>query len=174
MAARVLTADHYDAVRALIAPDVTEAHISDDYLSQQPFAPKAERKVRKRLISAERELRKKGFPTAEINVDALRGANLEDARLAMMHECMTVLCLTVPQMLRQTELEVITEVQNIDWKEKRAYHTSERDDLINDIIESVKEDTTTQSASRALPFGAVGTQRSEKGEPAYPYTRRWK
>ena len=49
MPATVLTSQHYDAVRGLIAPDVTAEHISDDYLSQQPFAPDAERQVRKRL-----------------------------------------------------------------------------------------------------------------------------
>ena len=38
MPATVLTSQHYDAVRGLIAPDVTAEHISDDYLSQQPFA----------------------------------------------------------------------------------------------------------------------------------------
>ena len=35
---------HYNAVRGLIAPDVTAEHIPDDYLSQQPFAPDAERR----------------------------------------------------------------------------------------------------------------------------------
>ena len=49
MPATVLTSQHYDAVRGLIAPDVTAEHIPDDYLSQQPFAPDAEREVRKRL-----------------------------------------------------------------------------------------------------------------------------
>ena len=39
MPATILTADPYDAVRALIAPDVTDVHVSDAYLSQQPFAP---------------------------------------------------------------------------------------------------------------------------------------
>lgn len=161
MAATILTVDHYDAVRALIAPDVTAAHISDAYLSQQPFAPEAERKVLKRLRAA------------EIDVDMLPSDILSDVRLAMMHQCMTVLCLTVPQMLRQTQLEVITEVQNIDWKEKRAFHTSEVEDLINDSIARVTEDTTTaRSPSRAMPFGAVGTQRPEKGKPLYPYSRR--
>ena len=52
MPATILTAAHYDAVRALIAPDVTAAHISDAYLSQPPFAPEAEREVRKRLRAA--------------------------------------------------------------------------------------------------------------------------
>ena len=49
MATTVLTSEHYDGVRGLIAPDITAEHISDDYLSQRPFAPEAERKVRKRL-----------------------------------------------------------------------------------------------------------------------------
>ena len=50
MAATILTDSHYDGVRGLIAPDVTSEHISDAYLSQRPFAPEAERTVRKRLI----------------------------------------------------------------------------------------------------------------------------
>ena len=150
MPATVLTVDHYDAVRALIAPDVTEAHISNDYLSQQPFAPEAERKVRKRLRAV------------GIDVDTLTGDTLEDVRLAMMHECLTVLCLTVPQMLRQTQLEVVTDVQRIDWKEKRAFHRSEVEDLIDDIIARVTEDTPASKPLRSLPFGAVGTLRSER------------
>ena len=160
MAATILTADHFDAVRALIAPDVTDAHISDAYLSQQPFAPEAERKVRKRLRAA------------GIDVDTLTGENLENARLAMMHTCASVLCLTAPQLLRQTELQVITEVQAVDWKEKRQFHQSQVDELVDDIVERVAADTSSQQQSRALPFGAVGTQRSEKGKPAYPDTRR--
>ena len=159
MAATVLTVDYYDAVRALIAPDVTDAHISDAYLSQGPFVPEAERKVRKRLR------------TAKIDVDTLIGDSIEDARLAMMHACAAVLCLTVPQMLRQTQLQVVTEVQSIGWQEKRKFHESEVDDLLDDIRERVKEGTSTSKPARALPFGAVGTMRSEKGAPAYPWTR---
>ena len=65
MAATVLTNLHYDGVRGLIAPDVTAEHISDDYLSQRPFAPEAERKVRKRLNAA------------GIDVDSLTGESLK-------------------------------------------------------------------------------------------------
>lgn len=161
MAATILTTDHYDAVRALIAPDVTDAHISDAYLSQPSIAPDAERTVRKRLRAA------------EIDVDTLTGDDLADARLAMMHECMTILCLTVPQMLRQTELEVVTEVQSIDWKEKRVFHQSKVDELVVDVVErAAKRKSDSTPHTRALPFGAVGTQRPEKGKPSYPYTRR--
>ena len=147
MAATILTADHYDAVRALIAPDVTAAHISDAYLSQQPFAPEAEREVRKRLRAA------------KVDVAGLTGENRENARLAMMHECASVLCLTAPQLLRQTELQVVTEVQAVDWKEKRQFHSAKVNGLIDDIVKSVAADTPSASRSRALPFGAVGTQR---------------
>lgn len=159
MAATILTPDHYDAVRALIAPDVTDAHISDDYLSQDPFAPDAEREVRERLSEA------------EIDVDALTGNDLKKARLAMMHECMTVLCLTVPQLLRQTELEVITEMQSIDWKEKKAFHQEKVHGLVSSVIKSVQAAAAPQQESRALPFGPVGTLRREKGQSAYPYSR---
>ena len=101
MPATVLTSEHYDGVRGLIAPDVTSEHISDAYLSQRPFAPEAERKVRKRLNNA------------GIDVGTLTGDALEDARLAMMHECAAVLCLTAPQQLRQNLIQVTTEVQEV-------------------------------------------------------------
>lgn len=161
MAATVLTSQHYDGVRGLIAPDVTSKHISDEYLSQRPFAPEAERKIRKRLNAA------------GIDVDSLTGDSLDDARLAMMHECLAVLCLTAPQLLRQTLIQVVTEVQNIDWKDKRAFHLAEADELVNDIVENAAETGSASSKRRrGNPFGAVGTQRSEVGEPAYPHSRR--
>ena len=70
MPATVLTSQHYDAVRGLIAPDVTAEHIPDDYLSQQPFAPDAEREVRKRLDAE------------GIDVDTLTGDDRDDALLS--------------------------------------------------------------------------------------------
>lgn len=160
MAGTILTTYFYDGVRALIAPDVTAAHISDAYLSEQPFAPEAERKVRKRLR------------VVKIDVDTLTGDNLEAARLAMMHACASVLCLTVPQMIRQTALEVLTEVQHIDWKEKRQFHESQVSGLVDGIVESVQAGVMSAQRSRSLPFGAVGTMRTEVGEPSYPYVRR--
>ena len=160
MAATVLTSQHYDGVRGLIAPDVTAEHISDDYLSQRPFAPEAERKVRKRLRAA------------GVDVDSLTGDALEDARLAMMHECLAVLCLTAPQQLRQTLIQVVTEVQSVDWQEKRAFHLGEADELVNDIVENVaKTGSASSKRRRGNPFGAVGTERSEVSTPAYPYRR---
>ena len=125
MPATLLTSAHYNAVRGLIAPDVTAEHISDDYLSQQPFAPDAEREVRKRL-SAE-----------NIDVDSLMGDDREVALLAMMNQCVADLSLTVPQVLRQTQIEVQTEVQSIDWKEKRSFHLTKVEEKIADIVESV-------------------------------------
>ena len=161
MAATVLTNSHYNGVRGLIAPDVTAEHISDDYLSQDPFAPESERKVRKRL---------KG---AGIDVDTLVDDNLRDARLAMMHQCAALLCLTAPQQIRQSGLQVIVEVQNIDWQEKRKFHLSEADELVNDIVENVSEaGSASTKRTRGNPFGAVGTARAEVGEPAYPQSRR--
>ena len=157
--ATILTTDHYDAVRALIAPDVTAAHISDAYLSQQPFAPDAERKVRKRLRDA------------QIDVDALAGADLVDARLAMIHACAAVLCLTAPQLLRQTELQVVTEVQRVDWKEKRQFHQAEVNERVDDIVERLQQGSAPPKRSRALPFGSVGTERTAVGRPTSPYTR---
>ena len=85
MPATVLTSQHYNAVRGLISPDVTAEHISDDYLSQQPFAPDAEREVRKRLKAA------------GIDVEALTGDDRDDVLLAMMHQCASELCLTSAQ-----------------------------------------------------------------------------
>ena len=160
MPTTILITQHYDGVRGLIAPDVTAEHISDDYLSQRPFAPEAERKVRKRLRAA------------GVDVDSLTGESLEDARLAMMHECAAVLCLTAPQQLRQTLIQVVTEVQNVDWQEKRAFHLAEADELVNDIIENVaKTGSASSKRARRNPFGAVGTERSEVKTPSYPYRR---
>lgn len=161
MPATILTPTHYDAVRGLIAPDVTEVHISDDYLSQQPFAPDAEREVRKRLSAV------------GIDVDALTGDARDDARLAMMHQCASELCLTAPQMIRQTQLQVVTEVQTIDWKEKRAFHLTKVEERVADIVESVVMSGTgsKKGGGRKLPFSAVGTERREVGEPRYPYRR---
>ncbi|MDE0398879.1 MAG: hypothetical protein OXL96_13875 [Candidatus Poribacteria bacterium] len=153
MAATVLTSQHYDGLRALIAPDVTSEHFSDAYLSQRAYAPAAERKVRKRLR------------TAGVDVDDLTGENLEDARLAMMHECAAVLCLTAPQQVRQTLIQVQTEVQEIDFQEKRSFHLGEADELINDIIEDVELGKAVSTRKRLMPFGAVGTLRPAVATP---------
>lgn len=161
MPATILTPTHYNAVRGLIAPDVTAVHISDDYLSQQPFAPDAEREVRKRLSAV------------GIDVDALTGDARDDALLAMMHQCASELCLTAPQMIRQTQLQVVTEVQSIDWKEKRAFHLTKVEEKVADIVESVakSDGASSKGTRRKLPFGAVGTERREVGDPTYPYRR---
>ena len=160
MPATILTSQHYDAVRGLIAPDVTAVHISDAYLSQQPFAPDAERQVRKRL-SAE-----------GIDVDSLTGDARDDALLGMMHQCASELCLTAPQMIRQTQLEVVTEVQAIDWREKRMFHLSKVDEKVADVIESAATaDGASSKGTRRLPFAAVGTERREVAEPVRPYRR---
>ena len=161
MPATVLTSTHYDAVRGLIAPDVTAEHISDDYLSQQPFAPDAEREVRKRLNAA------------GIDVDTLTGDDREVALLAMMNQCVADLSLTVPQIVRTTQIEILTEVQSIDWKEKRAFHLSKVEEKVVDIVESVakSDGASKKGARRRLPFSAVGTERREVGEPSYPYRR---
>ena len=139
---------YYDSIRGLIAPDVTAKHISDAYLEQRPFTPESERKVRKRLAAA------------GIDVDTLTGDSLEDARLAAMHECAAVLCLTAPQQLRQTLIQVVTEVQNIDWKEKRAFHLAEADELITDILAAAAAPGSRGASRRKRrhPFGAVGTE----------------
>ena len=159
MPATILTSAHYDAVRGLIAPDVTEEHISDDYLSQQPFAPDAERQVRKRL-SAE-----------GIDVDTLTGDDRDDALLAMMHQAAAELCLTAAQMIRQTQLEVVTEVQRIEWKEKRAFHLSKVEEKVADVIQNAATSEKETVRGRSVPFAAVGTKRQEVGEPRYPYRR---
>ena len=160
MPATILTATHYDAVRGLIAPDVTAEHISDDYLSQQPFAPDAEREVRKRLRAE------------SVDVDSLTGEALDVARLAMIHQCASELCLTAPQVLRQTQIEVQTEVQSIDWKEKQAFHLAKVIEKVADVVTEVQEsDAVVSQTTRKLPFGAVGTERREVGEPSYPYRR---
>ena len=160
MPATILTSQHYDAVRGLIAPDVTAEHIPDAYLSQDPFAPDAEREVRKRLRAE------------SVDVDSLTGEALDVARLAMIHQCASELCLTAPQVLRQTQIEVQTEVQSIDWKEKRAFHLAKVIEKVADVVTEVQEsDAVVSQTTRKLPFGAVGTERREVGEPSYPYRR---
>ena len=160
MPATVLTSQHYDAVRGLIAPDVTAEHISDDYLSQQPFAPDAERQVRKRLS------------VANIDVDTLTDDDRDDALLAMMHACAAELSLTVPQVLRTTQLEIATEVQGIDWKEKRMFHLSKVEEKVADVVESAATaDAASTKGTRRPPFAAVGTERPEVREPSRPYRR---
>ena len=140
----VLTTTHYDTVRALLAPDVTDAHISDAYLSQLPFAPAAEKHVQHRLASD------------KIDINTLTSDTLDNARLAMMHECAAVLCLTAPQLMRQSALQVSTEMQRIDWKEKREFHLSEADRKINDIKTSMADTEIPKNRTRLHPFSAVG------------------
>lgn len=161
MPATILTSTHYDAVRGLIAPDVTAEHISDDYLSQDPFAPDAEREVRKRL-SAE-----------GIDVDSLTGEALDVARLAMMHQLASELCVVAAQILQQDQIEVVTRVQEINWKEKRAFHLAKVTEKVADVVESIaKSDGALKKGTRRkLPFGAVGTERPEVREPSRPYRR---
>lgn len=161
MATTILTSTHYDGVRGLIAPGVTAVHLSDDYLSQQPFAPDAEREVRKRLTAL------------DIDVDSLTGDNRDEALLAMMHQCASELCLTAPQMIRQTQLQVVTEVQSIDWKEKRAFHLTKVHEKVADIAENVAKSGggSKQGGGRKLPFAAVGTSRREVAAPSRPYRR---
>ena len=151
MPATILTADHYDAVRALISPDVTSAHVSDAYLGQLPIAPEAEKKVLRKLVKA------------GVDVDSLSTDLKEDVTVAMMHECLAILCLTVPQILEQSEIEVSTEMQEIDWKEKRAYHLEEVSDKIAEIIaDSIPTEPVV--TGRRLPFGRVGTQRPPENQ----------
>jgi len=144
MQTTVLTTTHYDAVRALIAPDITAEHISDAYLSQLPFAPAAEKQVRQKLVSE------------GIDIDTFTDDTVEDARLAMMHACAAVLCLTVPQLLRQSALQVSTEVQRIDWKAKQEFHLSESDRRIDDIITRVGDTGLPKGKTRLHPFRAIG------------------
>ncbi|MYG00263.1 hypothetical protein F4212_14185 [Candidatus Poribacteria bacterium] len=141
----VLTTTYYDAVRALIAPDITEAHISDAYLSQLPFAPAAEKQVRQKLVSE------------GIDIDTFSENTLEDMRLAMMHACAGVLCLTAPQLLRQSALQVSTEVQRVDWQAKREFHLSEVDRQINDIITRLGDTRLVKGRTRLNPFRAIGS-----------------
>ena len=169
---KVLINDYYDGIRGLIAPDITNVHISNQYLSQLPFVPAAEREVRRRLAAD------------GIDVDTLTGEAREDAILAMMHECAAVLCLTAPQLLRQMGLQVSTEVQRIDWKEKREFHLSQVDSKINDVKTNADSDGTTAipgqpggrpsvgtGRTRLNPFGAVGTKRRDDSAVC-PISRR--
>lgn len=155
-----LTKDHYDAVRGLIAPDVTAVHISDAYIEQQPFAPDAERTVRRHLLAE------------GIDIDTLTGDARDDALLAMIHQCMANMALSVPQVLRTTQLEILTEVQSIDWKEKQMFHLSQVDEKVSAVMVSVATaDSASTKGARRVPFAAVGTERREVGVPRFPYRR---
>lgn len=144
MTPTILTETHYDAVRGLISPDVTDAQIPDAYLSQLPFAPTAEKEIRKRLA------------IEGINVDTLNADMIDDARLAMMHTCAAVLCLTAPQLIRQSALQVSTEMQRIDWQEKRQFHLTEAERKINEITSNFGEMQKDSTVSRYVPFRAIG------------------
>lgn len=160
MPATILTSDHYNAVRGLIAPDVTAEHISDDYLSQDPFAPDAEREVRKRLRAE------------NIDVDTLTGEAKEVARLAMIHQAASELCVVAAQILQSDQIEIVTRVQEIDWREKRAFHLSKVAEKVADVVTEVQaSETVVSQTKRCLPFGAVGTERREVGEPSRSYRR---
>ena len=160
MPATILTSQHYNAIRGLIAPDVTAEHISDAYIEQQPFAPDAERTVRRHLLAE------------GIDIDTLTGDARDDARLAIIHQCVANMALSVPQVLRTTQLEITTEVQSIDWKEKRAFHLTKVEEKLTDVVESVAtSDSAPRKGTRRLPFAAVGTERPEVREPRHPYRR---
>ena len=148
MTPTVFTSQYYDAVRGQISPEITSVHIPDAYLEELPFVPEAESQVRKQLVAE------------GIDVDALTGQARDDAILAMIHFCAAELCLTVPQLLRLTTLEVVTEVQSIDWQAKRAYHLSKVSEKLADVIKSATPTQTVQG--RKLPFAAVGTQRPDR------------
>ena len=76
-------------------------------------------------------------------------------------------------MIRQTQLEVVTEVQRIEWKEKRAFHLTKVNEKVSGIVANVatSDGVSKKGTRRKLPFGAVGTERREVGEPRYPYRR---
>ena len=161
MPATILTSQHYNAVRGLIAPDVTAEHISDDYLSQQPFAPDAEREVRKRLRAE------------SVDVDTLTGEPLEVARLAMMHQAASELCVVAAQILQSDQIEVVTRVQEINWQEKRAFHLAKVTEKVSDVVTEVQASGSPvgSQTKRRVPFAAVGTERRDVEVPRYPYRR---
>ena len=160
MPATILMSQHYNAVRGLLSPDVTSDHISDDYLSQDPFAPDAEREVRKRLRAE------------SVDVDSLTGEALDVARLAMIHQCVSELCVVAAQILQQDQIEIVTRVQEINWKEKRSFHLAKVSEKVADVVTEVQEsDAVVSQTKRRLPFGSVGTERREVREPRYPYRR---
>ena len=161
MPATILIPQYYDAVRGLIAPDVTAEHISDAYLSQDPFAPDAEREVRKRLRAE------------SVDVDSLSGEALDIARLAMEHRCAANLSPVVAQVIQSDQIEINTRVQQIDWEKKRAYHLREVEEKVMDVIVEAQtaDDTHSTGTRRRVPFGAVGTERRDVEVPRYPYRR---
>ena len=170
MAATILTADHYDAVRALIAPNITSAHISDAYLGQLPIVPEAERNIRKRLARQGIVLNADGTRNEKTG-DAISEDVQEDILLAMIHECMVVLSIVIPQQTREDMLEIVTEVQKIDWKAKQAFHIGEVDEKLSNIVDTLTP-ATSSVQGRSLPMGPVGTQRTEIQDRTPRYYRR--
>ena len=150
MAAYMWTKDDYNSVRGLIAPDVTEKDISDNFLAQQPFAPEAQRTVRKMLVTAK---------VITFEITELTGETLDEARLAMMHACAGTLCLTAPQQIRQSALEVQTQVQTVNWQEKQQFHLAKVDEIVNLLIAKLTPANPPSTKTRRNPFGAVGTLR---------------
>lgn len=153
----ILTSESYPAIRGLLSPEITAVYLPDTYLSLDPFAPAAEREIRHRLSMA------------GVDIDALESDAVTEVRLAMIYQCAAELCLTVPQMLRQSQLQVDTEVQTIDWEKKQKYHLAKVAEVVSGIIARAALKT---ASGRKVPFASVGTEREEDGQPAYPHTRR--
>lgn len=159
MAATILIAQHYPAIRALIGPDVTEAHVSDAFLGQITIAPEAEQNIRKRLSAEGIQLSADGTQNEKTGTAIPEGVQT-DILLAMIHECMSELSIVIPQMMRQEQLVVTTEVQKIDWQAKRAYHIGKVDEKLSDIVAALKPESSSVQG-RSLPMGPVGTERPE-------------
>ena len=162
METNYLIPSDYSGIRALIGPDVTPAHVSDVYLGQLPIVPTAEKAVVRKLKAADVDI----APLFPVDISGLTEAQLslrEAIKVAMMHECMVTLCLTVPQLLEQSEIEVSTEVQSIDWEKKRAFHLGE---VVEQIANIISDSASTQKpvTGRQLPFGRVGTERPPENQ----------
>lgn len=171
MSATILIAEHYDAVRALISPDVTSVHISDAFLGQITITPDAERNIRKRLAAEGIVLSSNGTQNTKTGTAIPEGVQT-DILLAMIHECMSNLSLVIPQMMRQEQLVVTTEVQKIDWEAKQAFHIGKVDEKLVDIVDALTPESPSIHG-RSLPMGAVGTLRSDVPEPTPPYRRAY-
>ena len=154
---------NYDGLRALISPDVTSLHVSDAYLGQLPIAPEAEKTVIRKLKAEDLDIQTdERFDENAADYDQ---SLVDDVLVLMMHESMDILCLTVPQLLEQSEIEVSTQVQLIDWEKKRAFHIGEAIAKLAEII-AIAASTVPTVQGRQLPFGPVGTKR--------PPENRWR
>ena len=134
--ATILTSAHYQGVRVLIDIHLTDAHLPDAVIAEQPYAPAAEREVRALVPDA----------------DMKTGDDADKVLLAMMYHCAAKIIMAAPQQLSNSLLQVSETYQAIDWEKKREYLLGEAHAVIDELTPA---DTAT-GHGRDVPFTSVG------------------